>query len=120
MQKDLEIRDPEYKSIIACINSFSSLTSAAATRFSSARFAAALAAAARSSSARFAAAEACDRKRKALQIKRQVDCYIVSFDMTDGYCVENDSVLVWSFLDASLGVSSYAVLTLSTDGLFFA
>ena len=36
--------------------------------------------------------------------------------MTDGYCVENEYVLVWSFLDASLGVSSYAVSTLSTDG----
>jgi len=60
-------RDPEYKSTIACINSSSSLTSAAAARSSSARFAAALAAA--SSSARFAAAEACERKRKALQLR---------------------------------------------------
>jgi hypothetical protein len=69
MQKDLEIRDPEYKSIIACINSVSSLTSAAAARSTTARFAAALAAAARSSSARFAAAEACERKRKARQLR---------------------------------------------------
>ena len=49
-----------------------------------------------------------------------VDRYIVSFDMTDR-CRVWKTVLCWFVLwDASLGVRSYAVSTLSTDGLFFA
>ncbi len=49
-----------------------------------------------------------------------VDSYILSFDMTDRcacgkwFCA---GLVLW---DASLGVRSYAVSTLSTDGLFFA
>ncbi len=51
-----------------------------------------------------------------------VDRYIVSFDMTDLWCFWK-MVLFWFGLldsDASLGVSSYAVSTLSTGGHFFA
>jgi hypothetical protein len=49
-----------------------------------------------------------------------VDRYIVPFDMTDRCCFWK-MVLCWFvFWDASLGVSSYAVSTLSTDGLFLA
>jgi hypothetical protein len=40
-----------------------------------------------------------------------VDCYIVSFDMTDRW---------FGLLAALLGISSYAVSTLSADGIFFA
>ncbi len=48
-----------------------------------------------------------------------VDRYIVSFDMTDSGCFWK-MVLCWfGLLNASLGVRSYAVSTLSTDGLFF-
>ncbi len=49
-----------------------------------------------------------------------VDRYMVSFDMTDRCCVWK-MVLCWFGLwDASLGVSSNAVSTLSIDWLFFA
>ncbi len=49
-----------------------------------------------------------------------VDRYIVSFDMTDRCCAGKRFCAVLVLWDASLGVSSYAVSTLSTDGLFFA
>ncbi len=49
-----------------------------------------------------------------------VDRYIVSFDMTDRYCSWKWFCAGLAFWDASLGVSTYAVSTVSTDGLFFA
>jgi hypothetical protein len=62
----------------------------------------------------------CDRCQVGDCNSVEVDRYIVSFDMTIAiasgkwFC---DGLVLW---DASLGVSSYAVSTLSTDGLFFA
>ncbi len=46
-----------------------------------------------------------------------VDRYIVSFDMADRCCFWEMVLCLFGLLDALLGVSSYAVSTLSTDGL---